>query len=354
MKQRLLYLHSKLDELNLDALLISNVSNVTYLTNFKADDCYILLDGSKRYFLADFRNIEEAKRALKNFEVVRIKDSIFKTVPELIRKRKVKRLGFETKSLDYASYAKLKKDLKKSCKLIPTFDLIEELRQIKDSSEIKLIKKAVDISISAYKFAKKIVRSDISENKLISRIECFIKSKGGQGTSFEPIAASGKHSAYPHAKTTNKKIGKNTALTLDLGVIYKGYRSDLTRVFFLGRIPADLKKIYDIVLQAQEKAISKIKPGISAAQIDAQARNFIAQKGFGHYFQHSLGHGIGLDVHEAPFISVKNKKPLVAGMVFTIEPGIYIPGKFGVRIEDIVLVKKNGVEVLSGALDKSA
>jgi len=353
-KQRLLYLHSKLDELNLDALLITDVSNIAYLANFKADDCYIILDAKKRYFLTDFRNIEEAKKAVKNFNAVCIKDSVFKTVPELIKKIKARRLGFEAKSLDYASYAKLKKDLKKNCKLIPTFDLIEDSRQIKTESEIRLIRKAVNISIGAYRFVKRIIRANMSENDLISRIESFIKDKGAQGTSFEPIAASGRHSSYPHARSTDKKIGKNSVLTLDFGVDYKGYKSDLTRVFFLGRIPADLRKIYDVVLEAQARAISKIEPGISAAQIDAEARNFIARKGFGRFFQHATGHGIGLEVHEAPFISKKNKKPLIPGMVFTVEPGIYIPGRFGVRIEDMVLVKKNGVEVLSGALNKSA
>jgi Xaa-Pro aminopeptidase len=353
MKQQLSNLHSKLGELNLDCLLLTNNCNLTYLTGYKNEDAYLLIDKRRARLLTDSRNFEEAKEST-NFQVVLIKDSIFNTLPELLKKTKPKTLGFESKSLDFASYDKLKSRLKGLVKLVPTFDLVEDIRQMKNDLEIKLIKKAVAITKSAFEFAKKTICPSITENELIAKIERFIKGNGAQGFAFAPIAASARRSSFPHATSTDKKIGNNTSLTLDMGVSFRGYKSDLTRVFFLGRITSELRNIYDIILQAQKKAFSAIKPGISAAQIDNQARSFIAQKGFGRFFQHSTGHGIGLEVHEKPYISRKNEKPIASTMVFTVEPGIYLPHKFGVRIEDMVLVTQKGCKVLSDSIDKSA
>jgi Xaa-Pro aminopeptidase len=352
MHNRLRAIHSKLDELNLDAILVTSEPNITYLSNFKGEDSYILIDKNKEIYLADFRNYEEARASLNKFTVTQITDSFFKTIQQLVKKLHIKHLGFESKNLDYATFAYLKKCLPKSCKLIPTFDLIEDMRQIKTPQEINLIKKAINITKDALLFARQIIKPAMNENNLVRQIEHFIENKGARGYSFNPIAASGKRSAYPHASRTDKKIGTNTALTLDIGVTFKGYCSDLTRVFFLGKIPRELLNIYAVVREAQARAISKIKPGISAAQIDHEARTTIAKKGFGRFFQHSCGHGIGLEVHEKPSINKKNEQYLVPGMVFTVEPAIYLPSKFGVRIEDIVLVKENGCEVLSGSVDQ--
>lgn len=351
MIERIAHIHNKLGELNLDALLITNEHNIRYLTQFKGEDSYLLVDKRKAFFITDFRNFDEARLSLKGIEVVKISESFFMTIPELARKNNLKSLGFEAKNLDFATYTRLGANLKRFCRLTPTFDLIEDFREQKSQQEIKLIRKAIRITNDAFKFAKKIIRPGLTENELISKLEAFIIEKGAQKFSFAPIAASGKRSSFPHATSTDRKIGSNTALTLDMGVTYKGYKSDLTRVFFLGRIPDALREIYDIVLEAQAKAISIIRAGISAAQVDRQARVLIAQKGFGHFFQHSTGHGIGLEVHEKPYISKKNDSPLISGMVFTVEPAIYIPDKFGVRVEDMVLVKENGCEVLSAAVN---
>ncbi len=351
MIERIAHIHNKLGELNLDALLITNEHNIRYLTRFKGEDSYLLVDKRKAFFITDFRNYEEARQALKGIEVVKICESFFMTVPELVRQNNLKSLGFEAKNLDFATHARLESNLKRFCRLTPTFDLIEDFRQQKDQQEIKLIKKAIGITEEGFRFAKRIIRPGLTENELISRLEAFVVDRGAQKFSFAPIAASNKRSSFPHATSTDRKIGSNTALTLDMGVTYKGYKSDLTRVFFLGRIPDALREIYEIVLDAQAKAIAIIKAGISAAQVDRQARVLIAKKGFGRFFQHSTGHGIGLEVHEKPYISKKNDSPLISGMVFTVEPAIYIPDKFGVRIEDIVLVKENGCEVLSAAVN---
>ncbi len=345
-------IHSKSDELGLGGLLISKEVNVSYLSNFKADDSYLLVDQKETLFLTDFRNYQEAKRYVKNSSVVQINDSFFQSIADLVKKRKIRKLGFEAKDMDFATYAQLRKRLGKASKLVPTYDVVENMRQIKTKEEIALIKKAVNITVDAFKFAKKILRPNLSENNLIARLERFIKDKGAEGFSFAPIAASGKNSSYPHARSSDKKIGNNTSVTLDLGVNFRGYKSDLTRVFFLGRIPAELLKIFNIVCLAQKKSIAKIKPGVSAAQIDREARISIAKNGFGRFFKHSTGHGIGLEVHERPFISKRSIQTISQGMIFTVEPAIYLPNKFGIRIEDMVLVNKNGCEVLSDHLDK--
>ncbi|MEW6170101.1 MAG: aminopeptidase P family protein [Candidatus Omnitrophota bacterium] len=352
MNFRLNAIHSKTDELGLDGLLISKEVNVNYLSNFKSDDSYLLFDKKEALFLTDFRNYQEAKKYVKNLNVVQITDSFFQTVAQLLKKRKIKKLGFEAKGMDFATYVQLRKRLGKTPKLVATYDIVEDMRQIKTKEEIALIRKAVNITLEAFRFAKRILKPNLTENNFISKIERFVRDKGAEGFSFAPIAASGKNSSYPHAKSSNKKIGNNTSVTLDLGVSYRGYKTDLTRVFFLGRIPTELLNIYNIVCTCQRQSIAKIKLGICAAQIDKEARTLIAEKGFGRFFKHSTGHGIGLEVHEKPFISKRSIQTIAAGMVFTIEPAIYLPNRFGVRIEDMVLVKDNGCEVLSGALDK--
>lgn len=351
MNPRLDRLHTILQRNHLDGVLISCQPNITYLTGFLSSDSYLLVASKKIFFITDSRFYQQAKDSLKGINIVLSGKSVFNTIAKLAGAKKIKRLGYEAKNLDVASFRQFKKSLGK-IRLISTDDLIEELRKIKDREELRKIKKAVNITVRALRYARKIIRPGLSEIELASELERFIKYKGARTTSFETIVASGENSAYPHHLTGERKLKKSDCLIIDIGVDYQGYKSDLTRTFLLGRIPSKIRRVYEIVLAAQLQAINRVKPGVRLSEIDKSARQHIAKHGYGGFFAHNLGHGIGLEIHEQPFISASNQAAIRPGMVFTIEPAIYLPGKFGIRIEDDLVVTESGCRVLSDNLDK--
>lgn len=352
MIQQIKSLCAKLEEEKLDGLLVTKDENVAYLTGYDSRESWLLISHKEKFFLTDFRYLADAKKNLKNISVVKINGSIFCLVAELAKKFNLKRLGFESKNLAFAEYQKIKEELPNTIDFVPTFDLVETLREIKTEDEIKKIKKAIKINIDGFKLIKKLIKPGLSESDIALKLENFIKDKGA-GFAFEPIIASGPNSAYPHARISSRKLKKNEPVLADFGVAFQGYRSDLTRIFFLGRIPLYFNRLYNEVLAAQQAAIEKIAAGVRISEIDNCARNFLAKKKLAEYFGHSLGHGIGREIHENPAVSAKNKLRLSEDMVFTVEPAVYLPGKFGIRIEDIVLVKKHNCEVLSVDLDNS-
>jgi len=250
----------------------------------------------------------------------------------------------------YAFYRQLAQDT--HVRLIPQSGIIEAFRQFKDAGEIEKIRQATQITIKAYSYIQNFLKPGIKEIEVAAEIERFIRIEGATCASFDIIVASGPNSAKPHHQTSERKLKAAEAVLIDMGVEYQAYKSDLTRVFFIGKINTLIKRIYEIVRASGAAAIETIKPGVAISSIDKAARQFISKKGCGRYFIHSLGHGVGLEVHEAPFISDKVEQVLMPGQVFTIEPGIYLPGKFGIRIEDTVLITKKGCEVLSGSLNK--
>src|SRR3989338_8488230 len=213
--------------------------------------------------------------------------------------------------------------------LIPAYGPVEELRQIKTAEELEKIKKAIQITIKAFKFIKDFISPGKKEIEVAGELERFIRYSGARSSAFDIIVASGPNSSFPHHLTSQRKLKNNEHVLVDLGVEYLGYKSDLTRVFFLGKISSTVSKIYDTVRKAQDKAIKNIKPAVQINKIDTAARQYITQKGYGGFFGHNLGHGIGLEVHEEPRISGREDNRLKAGMVFTIEPAIYLPNKFG-------------------------
>ena len=343
----------KFEEEGVDSFLVTKDINASYLTNFNSQESWLLITPKKRIYITDFRYLQEAKVGIKEFNIHKINGSIFETVAILASKLKLKRVFFEAKNISFAEFTKLKSDLReKKIKFLPTYDFIESIRAVKTENELKGIRKATKLTIEAFRFIENVLRPGIKESRLGIELEHFIRKKEAR-FAFEPIIASGINSAYPHAKISNKVILNNEAVTVDIGLDFDGYKSDLTRIFFLGKIPLPLRKIYGIVLEAQARAIRKIKAGIRASEIDKAARNFIAGNRLGKYFGHALGHGIGREVHEAPTISSKNDNLLKEGMVFTVEPAVYIPGKFGLRIEDMILVKQEGCEILSAYFNKS-
>ncbi len=342
----------KLDSIDIDGLILSNSFNMSYLTGHRCRDSYLLVSRKKNIYITDSRYTLEAQKFLKGFEVKEINGSFFKVIASACQSLSLKKVGFEERYLPFAEYVGIKKKLSHFLKLVPTHSLIEELRQLKTEPEIKRVRQATDIASSALKHIKTWLRPGQREIEIAGELEKFLRYNGADGAAFDIIVASGANSSFPHHISSQKRIHKDEPVLIDIGADFKGYKSDLTRVFFMGKITPLFKKIYDIVLQANKLAISKIKPAISIKEIDNSARNFITNSGYGGFFSHSLGHGIGLEVHEDPHISLKSQDFFQKGMLFTIEPAIYLPGKFGVRIEDLVLVKSNGAEVLSGTLNK--
>lgn len=330
----------ELEKKGLTAFLVSDLVNIKYLTGFDGTYGFLLILNRKKYFFTDSRYYERACRDLSGVNVHLIKNKW----PELLKKYGVKKLGFEENSVSFGTYKEWKKKLK-GIKLIPVRNLVEKIRQIKTANEARIIKNA--IKITEHIISKIQLTTGITEVELAGRIEDLIRDIPGVRPSFPAIVSFGSNSSVPHAKPGNKRLAEKNMILIDLGVRYNRYSSDLTRTFWMGKITQKFKQIYNIVLNAQRLATEGIKAGKKICEIDALARNHIKESGYGRYFGHALGHGIGLNIHEKPEINTKNKERLQEGMVFTVEPGIYIPGWGGIRIEDMVLVTKNGCEVLT-------
>ena len=332
---------------NIDALLIVNDSNIRYLTQFAACESWLLVTKSKAFYITDSRYVLEARQGLKGITVKQYSKMPCATLCELCKEYKIKRLGFDERHTSFALWKKLKEFCPRNRKLVAATGLVESIREIKDEGEIDQVRNCLKLHFKAIDFMKKVVKIGLTERKIALQLERFVKSHGAE-FSFPPIIASGPNSCYPHARATDRVIRNNENVLLDFGIDLNGYKSDLTRNFFLGRIAPRVKQVFDALTLAQREAISLIKPGVSCSQVDAQARKVLRKFGLAKYFGHSLGHGVGLDIHEAPRLSSQSTGILEAGMIITVEPGVYIPGQFGIRVEDMVLVTKEGCEVLSG------
>ncbi len=337
-----------LKETSADALLVTNENNVSYLSGFKGQDSMLLLTDRERYFITDFRYMEEALNSVKGFEIIMVKKSTYDTMAELCRAgRRIRNLAFESMNLPYEVAARLKNMLKKSTRLMPFKNIVECLRQIKDAEEVAVIKKAASLTKAIYGNFLKSVRIGRSETYLASRLKIGLMAAGA-ACAFEPIVAIDRNASRPHAVSGAESVKKGSFIMVDFGAKLDGYNSDLTRMVMPSGAGLKIRKLYDIVKKAKDLAIKRIAPGVRASDVDRAARGFIRRNGFGKYFGHALGHGVGLDVHEAPSIGWHNDKPLKEGMVFTVEPAIYIPKFGGIRIEDMVVVTKKGCEVITG------
>lgn len=350
MSTRIKKLQSSLSQLSLDGLLVTDPANISYLAGYKCRDAYLLVTKKQAVYITDGRYTQEMKKRLAGFTVVDLKPSFLATFAGLCRARKISRLGFEQQHMIYGLYSKIKQAV--PARLVPQSGIIEAHRMVKDAGELRKIRRATQIAVQAYGYIQDLLRPGIREIEVAGEIERFIRFEGASCASFDIIVASGPHSALPHYQTAERKLKAAEPVLIDMGVEYEGYKSDLTRVFFVGKINTLVLKVYNIVRAAQAAALAAVRPGAAAGSIDRAARQYIAARGYGRHFMHSLGHGVGLEVHEAPSISPKVGQVVRPGEIFTIEPGIYIPGRFGIRIEDMVLVTNKGCEVLSGSLNK--
>lgn len=329
----------------MDNILISNLTNIKYLTGFSGSYGFLLILGKHKYLFTDSRYYERAFKEARGVSVRLLKDNW----PDILAGYRTKRLGFEANSVSYGDYILWRKRLKK-IRFIPTTNIIEKIREIKKPEEVSAIRKAIKITEDI--LARLKIKPGITELELSKKIEGLIRAVPGAEPTFPTISVFGSNSSMPHALPGRRRLTKNQIVLIDLGVKVNGFSSDLTRTFWVGRISRKFEEIYNIVLTAQKLAISGIRPGRQICEIDKLARDYIKKQGYGRYFGHALGHGIGLVVHELPRINSRNKERLQEGMVFSIEPGIYIPGWGGVRIEDLVLVTKNSCEVLTNDISK--
>lgn len=349
-KNRLNNLRKELVINKLDCLLITDNLNRRYLSGFTGSAGSLLITGKNNYLITDFRYTEQANKETKNFKIIESIDTNT-TLLDILKREKIKKIGIESNNITLTNFRNIKNKLK-GFKIVPTSNIVEELRQIKDEKEIMFIKKAKDIAIHSLNSVLGIVKPDIREKDIAIELECQMKKNGAEKTAFDLIIASGERSSMPHSKTSEKKLKNKELILFDIGASVNGYNSDLTRVFCLGIMSRKQKDIYDIVYKAREKALSEVKSGIETRIIDSLSRSLIEKKGFGNNFRHGTGHGVGLAIHEIPQINLKKGEYLKEGMVTTIEPGIYIPGWGGIRIEDMVIVRKNGCELISKASDK--
>jgi len=350
MSERFLKLRQKLSGKELDGILISQPENRRYLSCFDGSAGHLLITASESILATDFRYIEQAKQQAPDFQVVQTKGDLQEWFPGLVSNLKLKRLGFEAEHLTLASYQRLieaVKGLSGQLQFVPAGDLVEQLRAIKEARELELIAGAVKLADQALKHISNIIRPGMTEKEVSWEIERFLRENGSESLPFELIVAAGPRSALPHAKPTERPIQKGEPIVVDIGARLEGYCSDLTRTFYLGEADSTFAKVYDVVLGAQLVAIATLESGMSGEQADRLARTVIEEAGHGKDFGHSLGHGVGLAPHEEPRLAPKVSGKLSDGMVFTVEPGIYITGWGGVRIEDMVVLEKGKPKVLS-------
>lgn len=335
----------------IDAFLVQKDVNITYLTGFPASESWLLVTRTKSFYITDFRYILEARAGLTGTKVVQYDRSIHQTLFNIAKEQKIRKIGIDERHLTLSQYKTLSRNCPKGVKLAKADHLIESLREVKDAKELSKIKKALSIHKEALKYLKRIIKPGITEREALHKLTNFVK-KRNVGFSFDPIIASGPNSCLPHAMVSGRKIRNNEPVLIDMGIDVDGYKSDLTRMFFLGKIPNLVRQVNEHVYNAQQKAIQKIRAGIPIGEVDSEARNYLEGQGLAKYFGHALGHGVGLEIHEDPRLAQGNAAVLREGMVITVEPAVYIPNKFGIRIEDMVLVTKKGCRILSGNINQ--
>lgn len=343
--RRLAALRAVLLEREINGLLVTHAENVRYLCGFTGTNGTLLIDADRSILLTDFRYIEQAADQSPEFEVV---DGGTAPREKLAEEMKgLARIGFDEADMRVKSHAALLEELPDGTELIEAAGIIEGLRAVKDSAEIDAIARAAIVADSIYATLAEDGLIGRSEADVAWRIEWLARERGASGLSFPPIVAAGAHGALPHAEPRERKIGAGELVVLDLGVVVDGYCSDCTRTFATGTIHGQAKEIYEVVLDAQLKGLAVIAPGAECQAVDGAAREVITAAGHGELFGHSTGHGVGIEVHEQPTLSARSKDVLAIGNVVTVEPGIYLPGEFGVRIEDLVVVAEDGPRVLT-------
>ena len=352
LKSRLQKLCQSLVEKEIEAIFISQPENRYYLSGFDGSAGFLLINEKNSILATDFRYLEQAKRQAPDFEIVPISGDIEGWFPRLVSDLELKKFGFEAGHISFATYRQLSDILNKvgsQLKLVPTDGLVESLRAIKETEEIEFITKAVEIADAAFDYIEDMIHIGMSEQEVAWETERFMRERGSQTVPFDIIIATGENSALPHARPSQRTISSGEPVVIDMGARVGGYCSDLSRTICLGDTDDTFNKVYDVVLGAQLAALAMIEEGMKGEEADGLARTIIGEAGYGEAFGHGLGHGVELAPHEQPRLGPKSSELLASGMVFTIEPGIYLTGWGGVRIEDLVVMEGDKARVISKA-----
>jgi Xaa-Pro aminopeptidase len=340
-------LRKQLRQRKVEALLVAEPIDVGYVSGFTGDDSWLLVGSGKGWLLTDFRYAEQAEAECPDFALVVRRAGLVEALAPVLRRKGVKRLGFDPETVTVALLKRLRKGLK-GVRLVPACQIISGLRVRKDALEQKAIRNAVRVAEEAWAAFRKSVRLGMTEQALAAELDHRMRLAGAEGPAFPTIVAIDASASKPHARAGGRRLRRGSVLLVDFGAKVGGYVCDLTRVLFAGKIGSRARRVYSLVQEAQAAGIACVEPGAAFSEVDAAVRRVIADAGFGEQFQHGTGHGIGRQVHEAPALGPRvGKGRLEAGMIVTVEPGIYLRGRFGIRIEDDVLVTPKGHEVLT-------
>lgn len=345
MPERLAKIRQLLIKKNIDAVLITNPVNRRYLSGFDGTSGLLMIGHERALLVTDFRYVEQAAAQAKHFTVHRWKDDLIQSLVPLIEETGWQTAGFEAKDVTFAVFTEMKEKL--PLELVSLEETAEMQRMVKNSFELDALSHGAKILDEAFSYICSIIRPGMTELEIAVELEIYLLRQGAEEKSFRFIVASGKRGAMPHGVASAKEITGGEMVTIDFGAVFGGYATDMTRTVALGDVSKQRSKIYDIVKTAQQEAAFAIKPGIKCREVDAVARNIIEKSGYGKHFGHGLGHGVGLETHEQPVLNPRSETVLKEGMVVTVEPGIYVPEWGGVRIEDMVVVNNDGVEILT-------
>jgi Xaa-Pro aminopeptidase len=335
-----------LERQKVDALVVTHLPNVRYLCGFTGS-AGVLVAAPHPLFITDGRYAEQASAEVDGARISIAKGNALEAAAEACVKFGVKRIAIESDHLTVAQLGAFEQALVKGIKIVRLSGAVEDLRVLKDADEIQLLRNAVDLSSRLFKPLVRSLRAGVPESTVAAKLEYMARRAGAAGMSFETIVASGERSALPHGVASSAKLPSAGFVVLDYGVVLNGYCSDMTRTVHLAKVPADMRALYIAVLEAQLAAISAVHPGATTGEVDEAARHELKRAKLDRYFTHSTGHGVGLEIHEPPRVGARSEAVLQPGMVITIEPGVYLPGKCGIRIEDMLLVTEHGYEVLT-------
>lgn len=332
---------------NLSAMLVTKVQNVRYLSGFTGEDSWLLVAPSGTVLVTDGRFAEQAEHESPGIRHVIRNGSIVEATAQILKVQGVKQLAIEAGSVTVETHGALLKAARKT-RLRPVSGWVEEMRAIKDEGEIEAIRRCIRMAQKGFRGMVGEVRPGRSERWVAGCLDWHMRQAGADDAAFDTICAFGARASLPHARPGSARLGRSGVMLVDWGARSGGYNCDLTRIIAMDRMPPLIRRIYETCLEAQRRAIARAGPGVPCSEVDAAARSYIAERGYGDAFNHGTGHGVGLEVHEAPTLSRLNTRSLSPGMVVTVEPGIYLPGTGGVRIEDMVLITREGREVLTG------
>lgn len=344
--ERIKQLQARIKDLDLDGALVVEKVNYRYLTGFTGTRGYLLVSRDEACLFTDFRYMQQARGQAPGLDVREVGSLWVEDLHRYMTEQGIYRLGLEKEYISYHLYA-LFTEKWPHIELCPEEKLTSSLRERKDEEEVKIIQKSVDLADQAFQYILPALKAGVRERDISLKLEFFLRDAGAEDKSFDFIVASGERSAMPHGVASSKEMQQGDFLTMDFGCIYQGYCSDITRTVCLGKATKRQRELYSLVAAAQEMGLAAVKPGVMGKEVDAVVRDFFTAKGFGPHFGHGLGHGVGLEIHEVPRLSPEGVDILQPGMVVTVEPGLYIEGFGGVRIEDMVLVTQEGCRILT-------